>query len=446
MSLAVLGVSHHTAPVEVRERFAFGRSDAQLALATLRSGAGVREAVLLSTCNRTELYLHPAVDRVLEAGRELLAGKVRGHVDDPAAYLYQRRDDGAVRHLFRVAAGLDSMIVGEAEIQGQVKDAYDWATGVPVDPAMTGPVLTRLFQMAFSVGGRVRAETSLGEGAGSVASVSVDLARKIFGSLRHRRVLILGAGATAELVVEALGREGVRGVIVSNRTVERAEELARRLQGKAVPFGEMTPALRDADIVVASTSAPHPVLSEDEVRKAFPDGPSKPLLIVDIAIPRDVEPSVAEVPDVFLYNIDDLQRIVDENLERRRKAIPRAEERVAGQVEEFHAWYASLEVVPVIKSLRERAEEVRRRELERVMNRLSHLGTEDRSEVEEFSRRLLNKLLHDPTIRLREGAADGRATEIVEAARFLYGLDEEGEESQDTPAETTTTTDRKGDE
>ncbi|MFW6199885.1 MAG: glutamyl-tRNA reductase [Gemmatimonadota bacterium] len=423
MPIAVVGVSHHTAPVEVRERFAFPPHEALRGLQSLRDETGVQEAVLLSTCNRSEIYVYPGWEPEVRAAERLLTRRA-GSLDQPAtAYLYSRTGDEAVRHLFRVAAGMDSMVLGEAEIQGQVKEAYEMAGGTGVEPPLSGPILTRLFERALGVGGRVRAETRLGEGSASVASVAVDLAGKVFGSLRNRRVLVLGAGSTAELVVEALAREGVEGVVVANRTYDRARELARRLHGDAVRFEQMAQALRTTDIVVASTAAPHPLVTADTVRAAFPDGPTRSLLVIDIAIPRDVDPAVGDEPNVFLYNVDDLRQIVDEALERRREALPRAERLIAEEAHAFREWMASREVVPMIRKLRTHGHRLRREELERLRSSLNHLGDEDLERVEEFGRRLVNKLLHDPTVRLKQAAANGRGPDLVEALRYLYALD-----------------------
>jgi len=429
MPLAVVGVSHQTAPVEVRERFAFLEDEVQEALHRLRSASGVEEAVLLSTCNRTEFYLYPVLDpEIIGAAESMLEAKA-GHLSRPAtSYLYRHTSVDAVRHLFRVASGLDSLVTGEAEIQGQVKDAYHRAS--EASPPLAGAVLNRLFQTALSVGGRVRADTPLGEGAASVASVAVELAKKIFGSLSDRRVLVIGAGTTAERVVEALAREGAKDIIVVNRTYERAADLAQRLHGRALRMQQLSTALADVDIVLTSTAAPHAVLRPVTFREAFPSGPSRPLLIVDIAIPRDVDPALAEEPNVFLYNIDDLRKIVDETLERRQTSVNAADLIVDRHAEDFIAWYASLEVVPVIRGLREQADRIREVELERLVARLGFQGS-DRDAVAEFSQRLLNKLLHLPTVRLREGAANGRAAELVEAIRYLYGLEEGHDRTRD---------------
>ncbi len=276
------------------------------------------------------------------------------------------------------------------------------------------------------MGGRVRDETRLNEGAQSVASVAVDLARKIFGALSGKRVLVLGAGETSELVVQALGRHGVEGVVVANRTYERATDLAERLRGRAVHLDEVTVALADVDIVVASTAAPHPLITPATFQAAFPSGDHHPLLIIDIAIPRDVDPAVGAEEDVFLYNVDDLQRILDENLDRRQGAAEDAEILVGEGVRDFEAWYRGLEVVPVIRALREGADALRERELKRLLSGMAHLSDEDRAAVEAFSRRLLNKWLHGPTASLRDGAAEGRGAEMLEAARLLLGIDPAG--------------------
>jgi len=421
--LALVGLSHRTAPVEVRERLAFPGTEAGRALLALRGG-GLDEAVLLATCNRTELYVNPSEEGALARVEKFLeeaAGALPGPI---GRYLYRRSGDDVALHLFRVVAGLDSMVLGEAEVQGQVREAYQ--RSVESDPAMTGAVLNKLFQTALSVGGRVRSETSVGEGTASVASVAVDLARKIFGDLRGKRVLILGAGDTAERVVASLGREGVRGAMVANRTYDRAVDLAQRLEGHAVRMDEITRALAESDIVVTSTAAPHPLITRAMVAEAHPSGRGRPLLMVDIAIPRDVEPDVGAMPNVFLYNVDDLQKILDESLDRRRAAAVAAEALVAREAEAFGSWHRSLAVVPAIRALREHGERVRVRELERILERMPHLAPADRDAVESFSRRLLNQLLHEPTTRLREAAEEGREEELLAMVRQLTERERDG--------------------
>jgi len=428
LPLAVVGVSHETAPVEVREQLAYGPADAAVALHALRSAGGAEEAVLLSTCNRTEVYLHPAREgSTLRAIERLFSSRPLGIDGSLERYMFEKRGEQAVRHLFRVTSGLDAMVTGEAEIQGQVREAYQQAATLDAEPPLVGPVLNRLFQTALSVGGQVRSETSIGEGTASVASVAVELAGKIFGSLHGKRVLLLGAGMTGELIADALSREGVQSVAVANRTYDRAVSLARKHHGQAIPFDQIAEVLPTVDIVLSSTAAPHPVLTRAILRESFVEPRRHPLLIIDIAIPRDVDPSVGDEPEVFLYNVDDLRTIVEEHVQIRVGAVGDADRIVRAGCEEFGAWYASLEVVPIIQSMRIAAEAYREGELERLFRGLGHLAEEDRARVEEFSRRLQNKLLHEPTARLRRGMADGGGKSLIEAVRFLYGIGDSGD-------------------
>lgn len=421
--VSVVGISHLTAPVEIRERFAFAPAEAEAALGVLRTGTEVEEAVLLSTCNRTELYVCPGGnERVQAAAERVLSEKAGEVVGGTKQYLYRHDGEASVRHLYRVAGGLDSLVLGEAEIQGQVKDAYELAGGNPATPPLAGPILHRLFQSALSAGGRIRSTTPIGEGASSVASVAVELARKIFGTLEGRQVMILGAGTTAELVVEALGRDGIRGLVVSNRTYERATELASRLSGRSVHFDEMPFELAKTDILIASTAAPHPLVTRDGFRHAREGSAGGPLLILDLAIPRDVQPEVGHEANVFLYNVDHLHEIMDDNLLKRQESVPEAEAIVEEYARDFLHWYGTRGVVPVIRGLRARWDDVRQRELERLWQKLSHVSADDRDVVEAFSKQLLNKLLHDPTKRLKQGASNGRGVEFLDAVRYLHDL------------------------
>jgi glutamyl-tRNA reductase len=296
---------------------------------------------------------------------------------------------------------------------------------------VVGPSLNRLFQNAFSVGGRVRSETGLGTGAASVPSAAVELAKKIFGSLKGRRALILGAGEMSEVTLECLRGEGVRTAVVANRTWERARELAEKWGGTAIRWDEFAEALAHVDIVICSTAAPRPVLTLERFRQALPRGPRRPLCIIDIAIPRDVEPAVGDQENVFLYNVDDLQQIVEASLDRRRAQLPAAEAVVAAGVEEFWGWYASLAVVPTIRALRDHGERVRQEEVGRTLARLRHLSDGDREAVDALTRALLNKLLHAPTARLREAAGNGRGTGVLDTVRYLFELDHAPPEQDD---------------
>lgn len=445
MPLVVVGLSHRTAPVEVRERFAFGRTEAPAVLASLTESGAADEAVLVSTCNRTELYLSlPDERRGIEAARSALAAQAGLTPEAAAPYLFVHRDRHAADHLFRVTAGLESMVLGEPQIQGQVRTAYQAAQAtVGALGPVVGPALNRMFQAALGVGGRVRGETEIGLGAASVSSASVELAKKIFGSLKGRRALVLGAGEMSEVTLECLRGEGVRSTIIANRTYARAVELAEEWGGRAIRWEELGDTLTRVDIVICSTAAPHPVLTRERIREALPSGAPHPLCIIDIAIPRDVEPAVGDEPNIFLYNIDDLRQIVDDNLGRRRAELPRAEAIIAQSVEEFWAWYSSLAVVPTIRDLRDRSESVRQAELKRMLRKLGHLAPEDQAAIDALTRSLLNKLLHAPTVRLRQAAGNGRGTAILDTVRYLFELDAHradgpppapSADPQDTPA------------
>src|SRR5437016_13500552 len=415
MSIAVFGVNHRTAPLEVRERFAHAAREVPGSLERVLA-AGARGGVLLSTCNRTEFYLTEPGDTVREMVWALLAERL---VEGRGAheYGYAHRDRDAVRHLYRVSSGLDSMLLGESQIQGQVREAWEISKG------QAGPVLHRLFQSALLVGARVRSETGLGMGAASAPSAAVALAGKIFNRLAGRSALILGAGDMAELAATCLAAEGVRVTLVANRSYERARAIAEQMGARALTLDEAWEHFADADIVLSSTAAPHAVVTWDHVAPAVPRRGGRPLCILDLGMPRDVEPAVAQLENVFLYDIDDLQAVAAQAAAERRDDIPAAERIVGEEVERFWAWYGGLVVVPVLKEFRERLDQVRATELERALRRLAHLSPEDRGEIEHFSQTLLNKFLHQPTLALKEAAQAGRGYGLLEALKRLFGLE-----------------------
>jgi glutamyl-tRNA reductase len=415
VAVIVLGVSHHGAPLDVRERLAFRGAEVLPTLARLRDRAALREGVLLSTCNRTELYLVDGPADAVAEGWSLLSERLGA---DASAYGYVRRDREAAAHLFRVASGMDSLVVGEAQIHGQVRDAWE------ASRAASGTILNRLFQSALLVGGRVRSETTLGQGALSVSTAAVQLAKKIFGGLAGRRAMVLGAGEMAELALASLQREGVRAAIVANRTFERAAELAAHYDATAVRYEEAWDALADVDLLLCSTAAPRPVVSVERVRAAVDARGDRPLCILDIAMPRDVDPAVATLDNVFLYDMDDLRAVVSANLERRESALPAAEAVITAEVEKFWQWVAGLAAVPVLTQFRDEMNRMRERELVAALRRLPDLTPEQRAAVEYFSLSLMNKFLHEPTVRLRAAAANGRGLGVVDAARYLFALDD----------------------
>jgi glutamyl-tRNA reductase len=426
MALIVVGVSHHSAPVEIRERLAYRPAEVLPTVERIVADAGAREAVLLSTCNRTELYLvegdAEGASHVWRHFGERLGAEASG-------VGYVRRDRDAVAHLFRVVSGMDSMVVGEAQIHGQVRDA--WEASRP----SSGAVLNRLFQSALLVGGRVRSETTLGHGALSVSSAAVQLAKKIFGTLVGRRAMVLGAGEMAELALASLQQEGVRAAIVANRTFERAQALASLYGATAVKYDEAWSALADVDLLLCSTASPHAVVSAERVRDTLDERGDRPLCILDIALPRDVDPAVAEMDNVFLYDLDDLHAVVNANLERRHRELPAAEQVVGDEVEKYWQWVAGLAAVPVVTQFRDEMNRVRERELAAAMRRLGDLTPAQRAAVEHFSQSLMNKFLHEPTVRLRAAAANGRGLGVVDAARYLFALDEREADAAAAPSE-----------
>jgi glutamyl-tRNA reductase len=417
MSIKVLGVNHRTAPLDVRERFAHGAHEVPSALARVMA-AGATGGVLLSTCNRTEFYLVAEDEPALETAWALLDERLPGSPPGRAReYGYIARDRDAVRHLYRVSSGLDSMILGESQIQGQVRDAWE------ASRSQAGPVLHRLFQTALHVGSRVRTETALGMGTASAASAAVAVAGKIFGDLSGRTALILGAGDMAELAATCLSDQGVQVTFVANRTPERARAIAERLGARALSLDEAWPHFATADIALCSTAAPHAVVTWERVGSAIAGRRGRPLCVLDLAVPRDVDSAIAQLEGVFLYDVDDLQTVAAQATARRRDEVPAAERIVEEETDLFWAWYGGLGVVPVIKEFRGRMDALRTAELERALRQLQHLGPEDRARLEQFSQALLNKFMHQPTIALKAAAEEGRGYGLLEALRKLFALE-----------------------
>ncbi len=419
-SLLALGVSHKTAPVALRERLALPEGRAARILGDLTTRPEIHEAVAISTCNRTELYL-VAGDPV-EAENHVLAELSRQAGIRPTELLgrlYSLRGADAVRHLFSVAAGLDSMIVGEAEVQGQVKRAYELAL---VEGA-TGPISNRLFRDALGAGKRVRTETALGRSRVSVSSVAVDLARDALGDLETRRVLVVGAGENGELTAKALADRGVRTVFVANRRYDRAIGLAQRFGGEAVRFDDLPAEIEGADIVVGCTSSPHLIMGADELAVVTEQRGGRPLLLIDIAVPRDIDPRVRELPGITLYDMDDLQRTVARNLDVQEAEAARARTVINEELHRFDRWLSTLDAVPTIAALRERGEEVVQQVLRENEGRWESLSEADRDRVELMTRAVVNRLLHEPTTRLKRPADEDAAYVHLQALRELFGLD-----------------------
>jgi glutamyl-tRNA reductase len=432
--LLALGVSHKTAPLALRERLSLTEGRAVSALRELTAASGIHEAAAISTCNRTELYL--IVSDPVEAESTALGVLTRQAEIRPTelfGHLYSLRAGEAARHLLRVTAGLDSMIVGEAEIQGQVKRAYELA----LVEGGTGPILNRLFRGALAAGGRAREETGISEKGVSIPSVAVELARRTLGDLSDRRVLVVGAGETAELVARALVSRGVRTVFVANRHYDRAIGLAQRFEGSAVRFEELPEQLQAADIVVTATNSPHHIVERDELAEVMAGRGGRPLMLIDIAVPRDVEPACREIAGVSVADIDDVQQIVERNASGREAEAKRAERIIEVELERFERWLAALEVVPTIAALRERGDEVVRRVLAENEPRWESLGEADRERLEALAKAIASRLLHEPTLRMRRSAGSDDAYVYVSALRELFGLDVETEPESEGGAKVT---------
>jgi glutamyl-tRNA reductase len=412
----------------VRERLAFTPTQLRDALHDVRGLPNVVEAAIIATCNRTEVYVNGADGCLEEVNRYLVSHgteAVRSH-------LYSYEDRHAVRHLFRVAAGVDSMVVGEGQILGQVREARR----VAAEEQTAGQILRRLFDGAISCGKRVRTETEIGRGAVSVSHVAVDLSRQIFGDLHRKTVLLLGAGETAELTARAFRKFGVSLIMVANRTFERAEALALELNGVAVRFDDFAERLAAADIVVSSTAAPHAVITREIVRSAEARRRGRPVFLIDLAIPRDIEPEVGDLDNVFLYNLDDLQRLVKANIDGRNLEMGAVYDVIEQEVEAFVRWLASLNAVPVLSELQRRFEEIRLEELARTRRRLDGLSPEQMEAVDQMTRAMVRKILHEPWTRLRHTSDDSDAMEKLDALMEAFGLEvpgPEGDASQDAP-------------
>jgi glutamyl-tRNA reductase len=412
MRLVLVGTSHHRAPLELRERVALDREAARELAARLATEG--TEAVCLSTCNRTELYLAAGDGDEAERAAVAALAELEPAVEQA---LYRLRDQAAALHLFRVAAGLDSLVPGEGEILGQVRVAHEVGT--------TGPLLDRVFRQALHAGRKVRAQTAIGESPASVSSAAAALAEQVFGDLEGRSILLVGAGKISEQAARNLITRGARIAFVANRSAGRGDELARRLDAEALPLERIEESLADADVVVASTSAPGYVLDAEAVRRSLRGRRGRQLLLIDLAVPRDLDPAIHELDGCYLYDIDDLEAIVAETLSGRRREAERAESIVAAEAERFHEWHASLDVVPAIASLRARAEEIREGELRKADALLARLDESQRHAVEAITAQIVNKLLHLPTVRLKQAAAAADGVLYAEAVRHLFGLGED---------------------
>ncbi|MGB9859088.1 MAG: glutamyl-tRNA reductase [Moorellaceae bacterium] len=439
MFILVIGLNHRTAPVEIREKLSFPRHALAEALAGLRQRAGIEGNVILSTCNRTEIYVTTSLpEQAVESVKGFLAQYCRMDIPLLQDYLYVYKVQEAVRHLFRVASGLDSMVLGEAQVLGQVAEAYETARNAGV----TNRVLNTLFQQAIAVGKRVRTETRIDHNTVSVSYAAVELARQVFGGkLSGRTVLVIGAGKMSTLAARYLRDNGVTTVLVSNRSYDRAVRLAEIIGGVAVRLDNLEDVLPSADIVISCTAASHYVIHCEQVARARRGRESNPLMLIDIAVPRDIDPAVGDLPGVRLFDIDDLQQVILNNLEERKKAAQRAEGIIAEEVEDFSRWLGSLFVVPTIVALKEKAQAIKEAELRRAFNRLGAPSPQERKVIGSLANSLVNRLLHEVVVNLKAAALTPQGHFYVEMLQKLFGL--KVEQSMDSSeAETALQADR----
>ena len=406
MTLALIGVNHKTAPIELRERIAISRDDLPETIRALAAVPGVTECMIVSTCNRVEILA--AID---SSDVELSGFLSRYFGLNPAVlgpHIYEHRDQEAVRHLFRVAASLDSMVVGEPQILGQVKEAFAVARA----SGTVGGQLEHLLQSAFAAAKKVRSETEIGANSVSIASVAVELARKIFGSLQGRTVFLVGAGKMSELAARHLVQQGAGAILVTNRTLERARRMAETFQGQVIPFDQLYEAASQADIVISSTGAPHPIFRREHGQAFLHRRRNRPMFFIDIAVPRDVDPAMGKLEGIFVYDIDDLQQVAAAHMAERSREASDAETLIAGEVERFHQRQRTVNVAPAIVALQHQAEEIRQAELKRAQARLGSLSAEQVAAVEALTRGLVNKFLHPPMQALKQAARENDSVRL----------------------------------
>jgi len=419
MNIVVVGLSHKTASVDIREKVAFAPTQMEKPLRALLTLEDIAEAVIVSTCNRVEIYI---TTRDIAGGMARIKRFLADFHQIPAEtlepHLYTHHGEAAIRHVFRVASSLDSMVVGEPQILGQIKTAYGYAA----EYKTSGIILNRFLHKAFSVAKRVRTETKIASSAVSVSFAAVELARKIFGDLSDKTVMLIGAGEMCELAAKHFITNGVRGVMVTNRTYERAVKLAEEFEGKPVPFEDLFDQLHKADIVLSSTGATHFVIKPKDVEEVIRRRKMKPMFFIDIAVPRDIDPKVNDVENVYLYDMDDLQGVVASNLQQRAEEAKKAETIIDEEIGQFHKWLSNLEVTPTIVALRTKFEETRKAELEKTLAAWKDLPPDGAKRLEALTAAIVNKLLHPPTATLKRAGQGGRTDLYIDAIRTLFEL------------------------
>ncbi|MFZ5943490.1 MAG: glutamyl-tRNA reductase [Bacillota bacterium] len=428
MFVILLGLSHISAPIEMREKVSMSKTQIKNAASEMKKLKGVEGIIVLSTCNRTEFYI--AANDVDNAKKSLIQFVARyGNCEEETLrkYIYLRECQNAVHHLFRVSSGLDSMILGETQILGQVQDAYEYA----LEYKISNNVLNTLFQNAISVGKRVRTETQIDRHAVSVSSAAVELARQIFGSLNGKSVMILGAGETSELTARHLVSNGVSTVIVANRTYERAQKLAAEFGGEAIRLDDFPTHLSNADIIISCTAAPKYIIDSQDLIPILEIRSNRPILFIDIAVPRDINPDVGSLPNVSLYDVDDLQNVVQQNLAERKKEAVKAELIINSELNNFFQWLDSLFVIPTLVALKEKADYIRDKELKQALRKLNHLSEKEKRTIQSLSNSIINQFLHSPMANLKKYAHGEKGAIYAEAVQNLFELKGTNQETDD---------------
>jgi len=421
VNLILVGVNHKTTPVEIREKLAFTKGKIEESVDRLFNFPDIIEHTILSTCNRVEIYARAnCQDSAIKAIKQFICDFHEVSPVELEDHFYSYRNEEAVEHLFRVSSSLDSMILGEAQILGQVKDAYSLAK----DLRSTGLVLNQLFKKAFSIAKKVREETGIAERSVSISSAAVELAQKIFDDLENRTVMLVGTGEMAELAAKHLISYGVKTVYVTSRTYDRAVNLARTLNGSALDFEAFKNELHRADIVITSTSAPNFIIKKEMVEKAIHERKNKPIFFIDIAVPRDIEPGVNDLENIYLYDIDDLQVVVSANMKEREKEAENAMNFISQEVTKFNNWVGTLDAVPTIVEIRKKAENIRNQEIEKTLKKISHLSEDDKKLLRQMSSSMVNKILHKPTIKLKQKTQSEDGHVYLKAIRHLFHLDD----------------------
>ncbi len=424
MKLIIVGLNHKTAPVGVRERVAFSSDALEDSLRRLVREYGLNEGVILSTCNRVEVLAlshDEGIDKGLLHVKRFLADSSGIELTSLDEHLYSHCGADAVRHLLRVAAGLDSMVLGEPQILGQVKDSY--ARAVEADSA--GVIVNKLYHKVFSVAKRIRTETKIGEAAVSISFAAVELAKKIFGELSGKTVMLIGAGEMAELAAKHLLRGGIREIMVANRTYERALEFVKEFGGTAIMFREFHMHLKNVDIVIASTGAKNFIIREEQIREVLRERKNRPMFFIDISVPRNVDPLVNNIDNTYVYDIDDLQGVVASNIKERSKEADEAERIIDEEIEKFYRWIKSLDVVPTIIALRNYCDGIRKAELERALKGLKGLSSKEQKILDSMTKSIVNKILHGPVSRLKKDADKIEGDTYIDTTRKLFDLDED---------------------